>query len=219
MDCTLDYSYEPRGLLAGSWGKTGPRTRVTRETAESNRFDLYLARTDALRDALCYLRSLDDATLLAGVDRDSPEHAEIRRWTSPAEAVMSKLRAFLKGAASLPERHQGRPTADYEADRRPAPDPGRTGDGMNFPVTWYLTDRDPGNARVVTPEEAGIEIPTGVLKWARVNGWDRMPEERIFVGTGYPGEHGLEKRTYDSVFRYLPEDQAAAIENAVIRRS
>jgi hypothetical protein len=80
---TADYVYEPKGLLADPWGKTGPRTEVS-EAIRNGR--LSFRRTmdnDESRDAAEYVWSLDDATVVAGGSYGSPEHREICRRLEP----------------------------------------------------------------------------------------------------------------------------------------
>jgi hypothetical protein len=82
-----DYVYEPHGLLAESWGKTGPRTEVADFIRRAQLQERKLMDDDAARDAFEFVQSLDDATVLAGRIDGSPEHAEICRRLKPVNAA------------------------------------------------------------------------------------------------------------------------------------
>jgi len=118
--------------------------------------------------------------------------------------VNRKLRALLAGM---------RPAAG------PVPPAEQERNGMSDVfVTWYFADgsrQDPGITAIL-PEDAGIEIPPGVLKWARRNA---RPDDVIFVGLGDPGSHGLEPRSFGCICRFMPEGQAALVLEAVRRSS
>ena len=74
-----DYVYEPQGLMAEPWGKTGHRTAVPGFIEESHLQQRRWMDNDSGRDALEYIWSLDDATVLNGRLRDSGPHREICR--------------------------------------------------------------------------------------------------------------------------------------------
>jgi hypothetical protein len=84
-----DYAYIPQGLMAGDWGKTGHRTEVAEGVRE---FRLRMRRmmdNDSSRDSLMYIYSLDDATVLAAADEDSPEHREVARRLGGDESYIN----------------------------------------------------------------------------------------------------------------------------------
>lgn len=80
---TDDYAYEPKGLLADPWGKTGPRTEVSEAIRNGRLSFRRMMDNDASRDAAEYIWSLDDTTTIAGGSYGTPEHREICRRLEP----------------------------------------------------------------------------------------------------------------------------------------
>ena len=106
-----DYEYRPTGLMAEDWGKTGIRSEVTpgiRESVLRTRRDM---DNDRSRDSLEYVWSLDDQTLLAGMDEQNETSREICRrlsydgsWTNPAWVMMMCAEfAYYRGLISETE--------------------------------------------------------------------------------------------------------------------
>ena len=73
------YVYEPTGLMAEDWGKTGHRTEVPAAAQESHLFCRRIMDNDRGRDAMEYVWSLDDKTILGACAAGSPEHREVMR--------------------------------------------------------------------------------------------------------------------------------------------
>jgi hypothetical protein len=73
------YAYQPEGLMAEDWGKTGCRTEVAAFIRAGNLRDRHWMDNDKGRDALEYIWSLDDATVLAARIENSPGHLEVCR--------------------------------------------------------------------------------------------------------------------------------------------
>jgi hypothetical protein len=73
------YVYRPEGLMAEGWGKAGRRTEVAAFIRAGNLRDRHWMDNDKGRDALEYIWSLDDATVLAARIENSPEHLEVCR--------------------------------------------------------------------------------------------------------------------------------------------
>lgn len=74
-----DYAYEPKGLMAESWGKTGHRTQVAEFIVAGNLRQRAWMDNDKTRDSWMYIQELDDATLLRAMLGGSSEHAEVCR--------------------------------------------------------------------------------------------------------------------------------------------
>jgi hypothetical protein len=86
-----DYEYKPTGLMAEEWGKAGTRTEPPAFVREDILRQRHYMDNDRSRDALMYVLSLDDATLLAAADDGSEANGEICRrlsqdgaWTNPS---------------------------------------------------------------------------------------------------------------------------------------
>ncbi len=71
------YEYIPQGLMAEEWGKTGYRTKVTEFLEQEHLRERSALANDASRDALEYIWSLDDTTVLAARRFGGSSHLEV----------------------------------------------------------------------------------------------------------------------------------------------
>lgn len=84
-----DYEYKPAGLMAEPWGTAGPRTEPPEFARKSILQQRQWMDNDESRDALMYVLSLDDATVMEGRLEGSEAHREICRrlggsiWDGP----------------------------------------------------------------------------------------------------------------------------------------
>ena len=78
-DQKSSYKYNPQGLMADEWGKSEYRTRVTDFQEEDHLRERSALTSDASRDALEYIWSLDDITVLAARRFGSSSHLEVCR--------------------------------------------------------------------------------------------------------------------------------------------
>lgn len=88
-----DYIYVPKGLMASQWGKTGYRTEVAQYLTDAHLRDRRMMDNDSSRDALEYIWSLDDATILRVCGENSDDHAEVCRRLSPVNPLWVTLQA------------------------------------------------------------------------------------------------------------------------------
>lgn len=89
------YEFTPTGLMAEDWGKTGHRTELEPFLQENWLTMRRIMDNDSARDSAEYIRSLDDATLLAALETGSSVGAEIARrlvngedtWINPSWVI------------------------------------------------------------------------------------------------------------------------------------
>ena len=102
-----DYVYEPTGLMAEDWGKTGHRTEVADRIRASRLQRRRWMDNDKGRDSIEYVWGLDDATVLEAAHEGTPAHAEVCRrlgkvnpWWVTSQCAMD---AYERGIMSAEE--------------------------------------------------------------------------------------------------------------------